>query len=133
MSQGSDAVGVLLALGHKHGGIGEMQQVGQPVEHPAYVAEPPYPAAPAVRPALSEVFRLIAQHLVEHLAAGVDVIVGFDDLRLLVGLRCHRGHDRLLDLVLAPPDVLAAVEYEGRQPGFLADVIATFDGVVVGK
>src|SRR5262249_22315107 len=71
-------VRVLFAFGDKHRAVGKLQQLRPAIDDAALV-ELPRPSAVAVRPTLPEVFRLVANDLIEQLTALIDVIVGGRD------------------------------------------------------
>ena len=75
-----DAVGILFALRHEHGGIGKFKQIGQAIENSA-IAGIPGPTTVAIGPTLEEALRLVPHHLVKQNAALVRVIVGRDNAR----------------------------------------------------
>ena len=76
-----DRVDVLLALADvdRLAARDSLEHLGQPIEHPAHVAELPDPSAGAVGAALAEVLGHVAHDLKEQVAALVDVVVGRHD------------------------------------------------------
>src|SRR5262249_13817264 len=62
-----------LAGGHR------LDELGQPIRYAARVLQIPDPAAATVRPALSEILRLVAYDLEQDLPGLVGVVVDLDD------------------------------------------------------
>ena len=79
-AEAREAIDVLLAFDDEDGIIGSVgPQLEQPIGHLADALDPPGPASLAVRTALTEVLRLVADDLEEQLSGLVAVIVGGDD------------------------------------------------------
>ena len=73
-------IDVLLALDDENGIIGGVRpQLEQPIGHLADALDAPGPASLAVRTALAEVLRLVADDLEQQLSGLVAVVVGGDD------------------------------------------------------
>jgi hypothetical protein len=134
VSQRGDAVGVLLALADEHRAVRVGQELWQPVEHAAHVAELVGPAAVAVRLALGEALRLVPLHLVEQRAALVVVVVARHHRRPGGRLLSQdRGHDGLVDVGVGGALVTVAVGFPRGEAGLLAHVVAADDRIVAGE
>ena len=94
MAQGSDAIGILLALAKEDSTIRIFQDFRQAVED-ATLTLFPNPTTVAIRPALAEAFGLQSHDLIEQCPVGIDIVIGGDVPRMrgttAIRLECRQS------------------------------------------